>query len=78
MSMLREPNRALWWVVGGTAVFLGLALFVPAGRAVFSFAELDAGDLGLSLLAGLACLAWFELLKRSRWWRFRIHGGRAR
>jgi Ca2+-transporting ATPase len=78
MSMLREPNRALWWVVGGTAVFLGLALFTPAGRAVFSFAALDAGDLGLSLLAGLACLAWFELLKRSRWWRFRINGGRAR
>ena len=69
LAMLRSGNPALWSVVLGAAAFLAIVLFVAPVRAVFSFAPLHVDDLGLSLLAGLACLAWFELLKSTSWWR---------
>jgi len=65
LAMLREPNRALWWILGGTAACLSLVLTVPTLRRLFSFAPLQARDAGLILLAGIACLVWFELLKRT-------------
>ncbi len=37
-ATLRSPNPALWWVVGGTLLVLGLVLFVPALRELFQFA----------------------------------------
>jgi Ca2+-transporting ATPase len=67
VSMLRVPNTALWWVVGGAAGFLALVLFVPAAQGLFHFAPLRAGDMALSLGAGLVCVMWFELLKLSKW-----------
>jgi Ca2+-transporting ATPase len=51
-------------------------LSVPAVRTLFSFAPLHAQDIGLSLVAGLACLAWFEMLKLTPWWR-RLQAGAA-
>ena len=69
IGMLRIPNTALWWVVAGGATFLGVALFVaPVGR-LFYFAPVHVPDLAISLLAGVACLLWFEALKRSSWWK---------
>jgi len=63
LSMLRAPNSALWWVVGGAGVCLAAILSVPALQALFSFAPLHAGDLALSVAAGVGCLIWFDLLK---------------
>jgi Ca2+-transporting ATPase len=74
IAMLAEKNVALWWVVAGSALFLALALFVAPVRALFSFAPLHPEDLGLSLLAGLVGLAWFEALKLMPWWR-RLQAG---
>jgi Ca2+-transporting ATPase len=67
-SMLREPNVAVWWVIGGTCGFLALVILVPGVRRVFEFAPLHTADLVLSLLGGIACLVWFDLLKL---WRSR-------
>ena len=67
VSMLRVPNTALWWVAGGAATMLALVLFVPAAQGLFHFAPLRAGDMALSLGAGLICVMWFELLKLSKW-----------
>ncbi len=66
LSMMREPNPALWWVLSGAAVLLGAILTVPALRRLFSFSPLHTDDLALSVLAGVLCLLWFELLKRFR------------
>jgi P-type Ca2+ transporter type 2C len=63
VGMLRVSNSALWWVVGGTAAFLALVLFVPMAQRLFHFASLPARELVLSLGAGVACVMWFELLK---------------
>jgi Ca2+-transporting ATPase len=63
LSTIRTPNAALWWVVAGTVLFLAAVLSVPTLQKLFSFAPLHANDLALSLLAGVACLSWLEVLK---------------
>jgi Ca2+-transporting ATPase len=60
---LRVPNAALWWVVGGAMLFLGLALYVPFLQRIFHFSTLHPNDLGLCLVGGLVSIVWFEMLK---------------
>jgi Ca2+-transporting ATPase len=62
-EMLREPNTALWWVLGGGIVFLGLILYVPVLRHLFSFSLLDTKDLVIALFSGIVSILWFEALK---------------
>ncbi|TNE90833.1 MAG: cation-translocating P-type ATPase [Deltaproteobacteria bacterium] len=64
---LRTPNTAFRWVVSGTLVMLAVVLGVPPVRERFHFAVPHADDLGLALIAGFACLLWFEVVK----WRWR-------
>ncbi|MBS0579602.1 MAG: cation-translocating P-type ATPase [Proteobacteria bacterium] len=64
LEMARTPNPAMWWVLGGAATSLTAILSIPSLRRLFSFAPLYAHDLVISLIAGFACLMWFELLKR--------------
>ena len=68
IGMLREPNAAVWWVIAGACGFLAVVLAVPAVQRLFEFSPLHMVDLGLSLLAGGACLLWFDILKLTRWW----------
>jgi P-type Ca2+ transporter type 2C len=63
ISMIRSPNAALWWVVAGAVLFLGLALGIPLLRGAFRFAALRWIDIGLALLAGVISITWFELFK---------------
>ena len=60
-GMIRVPNPALWWVVAGTGVCLTAILTVPILQRLFAFAPLHAGDLALSLAAGVGCLLWFVI-----------------
>ena len=63
LNTLRSPNKALWWVLGGTVLFLGLVLYVPFLRTLFHFSRLHLTDLILCLSAGLVSIFWFEGLK---------------
>jgi Ca2+-transporting ATPase len=63
LEMIPAPNRALWWVMSSGIVFLGLILYVPLLRHLFSFSFLHANDLLVSLLSGLVSVVWFEGLK---------------
>ncbi|MEO8373013.1 MAG: cation-translocating P-type ATPase, partial [Candidatus Solibacter sp.] len=74
VSMMRVPNAALWWVVGGATTFLALVLFVPMAQRLFHFVPLSAGNIALSAGAGVVCMMWFELLKLSKW-RKAAHAG---
>jgi Ca2+-transporting ATPase len=62
-EMLRSPNRALWWVIGGGVVFLGLILYVPLLRVLFRFSFLHPEDLAITLIAGIFSILWFEGFK---------------
>ena len=66
LSMLRSPNTALWWVVAGAAIVLGLVLYVPPLRKLFHFAPLHLVDLLICLAAGAVSGLWFECLKVMR------------
>jgi P-type Ca2+ transporter type 2C len=62
-STLWTPNTALWWVIGGTTFFLGLALYIPFLRNLFHFSTLHPVDLVLCLAGGFVSILWFESLK---------------
>jgi Ca2+-transporting ATPase len=60
---LRRPNRALWWILGGTLAGVALVLYEPHLRDLFRFAPMSFADLLLCILAALLSLAWFEVYK---------------
>ena len=60
---LRTPNTALWWVIGGASIFLGLVLYVPFLRGLFQFDYVAPLSLLLCLAAGIFSVLWFEVFK---------------
>ena len=62
-ASLRNPNTALWWVLGGTSTCLALVLSWPVTQRLFHFAPLQGGDLLLACTAGIASILWFEVFK---------------
>jgi len=60
LATLARPNPTLWWMTIAAIAALALALYVPPAAAVFRFAPLGAGDLGLALAAGIAGILWIE------------------
>ncbi|GAK50063.1 cation transport ATPase [Candidatus Moduliflexus flocculans] len=60
---LRTPNKALWWVIGGTAFFLAIVLYHPFFQALFQFDMLHPIDLVICVAAGSVSVLWFEALK---------------
>lgn len=66
LSIFRTPNSAMWWVVGGALLFLGIVLYVPFLRDLFRFEKLHLIDLAICLAAGLVSILWFEGLKLVR------------
>ncbi len=63
LATLGRRNAALWWVVGGTILLLGLVLYVPVVRDLFAFSSLSPLQLIICLAAGIISLLWFEVLK---------------
>ncbi len=59
----RTPNAALWWVTGGTVVFLGLVLTIPYLREIFRFSVIHPIDVVICVSAGILSVVWFELFK---------------
>jgi len=62
-AMFREPNAALWWLVGGATMMLGLVLNIPALRSLLHLNALRPIDLGLCVLVGVTSVGWFEFYK---------------
>ena len=63
LTTLGRRNAALWWVVGGTLLLLGLVLSVPLVRDLFAFSLLSPLELLWCLAAGIASLLLFEFVK---------------
>ncbi|MCX5685329.1 MAG: cation-translocating P-type ATPase, partial [Planctomycetota bacterium] len=73
VGTLSRPNKALWWVLGGAAIFLAVALYVPWVSDLFKFEGLHATDVAICLGAGATSILWFEGLKIVK----RYRGGKA-
>lgn len=60
---LRTQNKALWWVLGGVLISVGVVLYVPLLRGLFRFSFLHPIDLVICLTAGVLSILWFEAFK---------------
>ena len=60
---LRKPNRALWVVLGLSALLLLAALYLPWAVEVLRFAPLPAQELAAAFGLGLLSVLWFETIK---------------
>jgi P-type Ca2+ transporter type 2C len=69
LSMFKEPNKALWWVIGGATVFITAVLSIPFLRNMFHFASLHLNDLVICTVAGVGSILWFEIVKLVSAWR---------
>jgi Ca2+-transporting ATPase len=63
IGMLRAKNTALWAVISGSVLFLGLTLSVQPLRDLFHFNILPAPNVALCLAGGVISIAWFEVVK---------------
>ena len=63
-ASFRQPNPALWWVLGITAAILAAILSIAPARVLFGFGPLHADDLALAIAAGAAVLLLLDALKR--------------
>ena len=66
LETLAHPNRALWWIAGGTLAALAVVVYVPAAASLFRFAPPPPAWLAAACLAGFASVAWYDLLKLMR------------
>jgi Ca2+-transporting ATPase len=71
ISSLRRPNKAFWWVMGGTLFFLAAVLAIPSLQEIFQFAPVDSGEVLLAIVAGALSVVWFEIFKKIRRMRSR-------
>jgi Ca2+-transporting ATPase len=62
-ATLRSKNPAVWWVVGGAALFLFFILYIPAIKNMFHFSVLHPKDFLVCLACGLGAVVWFEIFK---------------
>jgi Ca2+-transporting ATPase len=62
-EVLRTPNKAVRWVVGGAILFLILIMNVPFLKELFQFGDLKWGDAIICVIAGLLSITWFESYK---------------
>jgi Ca2+-transporting ATPase len=65
---IRQPNRALWILVGAVCALLATTLFWQPARTLFHFGQLNWNDLAVCGAVGIATLLLLEALK-SRWFR---------
>ncbi len=66
LSSMRNKNTSLYIIVAATLTLLTVVIYVPALRNLFHFGFLNPehpDDILLSVGAGIACIAWFELVK---------------
>ncbi|MDD1669307.1 MAG: cation-translocating P-type ATPase [Methanomicrobiales archaeon] len=61
-----KPNKAFWWVMGGTLFFLAVAIGIPAAREIFQFAPVPPLYLLACVVGGAASVLWFEVYKLAR------------
>jgi Ca2+-transporting ATPase len=66
-QLLRVPNPALWWVLGGACSFLALTQAVPFLRELMRFAVLPFWEYAMLPATGAVILAFAEFAKPKYW-----------
>lgn len=66
MDIIKRPNPAFWWVVGGTISGISIVFLVPFFRDIFHFGVLRPVDYAWAVAVGVMSLLWFEGMKLFR------------
>jgi Ca2+-transporting ATPase len=66
LELLRRPNAALWLIVAGTLAALATVIHLTAAAEIFRFASPTPGQTALAAIAGLASVAWYDVVKVRR------------
>ncbi len=62
-AAFRQPNPALWWVLGLTSAILAVILSIAPARELFGFGPLHGDDVAVALLAGIVALFLLDAMK---------------
>jgi Ca2+-transporting ATPase len=62
-KIIATPNKAVIWVVSGAVFFLILILYVPFFLDLFQFRKITFLNTGISIVAGISTIIWFEIYK---------------
>jgi len=62
-KILKQPNPAMWLVLGGVSASIVAVLSVPFLRNLFRFSVVRPLDLAIAVGAGILSVMWFELVK---------------
>lgn len=60
ITIIRTPNPAVLWVIGGALCFIGIILQVPFLLRLFQFSPPAVWEMLLAALAGASSVFWFE------------------
>ena len=63
VKTVNSKNKALWYVMAGALLSLGLILLVPLLRDLFHFSPVSLTDFLIAALIGVICVSWFKLFK---------------
>lgn len=63
ISSMMVFNKSLVWVIVSVTVCLGLVLYLPILRHLFSFEKISLINIFISIIGGLISIAWFEVVK---------------
>lgn len=63
IQSLRIRNTALWWVMGGTLLTLGLSIYLPLLQVLFHFETPSDQGLLMAILGAPLSVVWFEIYK---------------
>jgi Ca2+-transporting ATPase len=63
IATLRTPNKAVWWIVIGTLIFLGASVFVPALAQLFRFQVVQPLMILLASAVAIVGIMVSELVK---------------
>ena len=62
-QLIKVPNKAMWWVMGGALTLLVLTLTLPFLRTLLNFAILPLWEYGMLAVTGLVIILIAELAK---------------
>lgn len=63
-SIIKVPNRAMWWVLIGASSFLFIALKISFFQKLFQFTDISFQQIVISMLVGALSISWFEIYKQ--------------
>jgi P-type Ca2+ transporter type 2C len=63
ITSLLSENKALWWILGSAVILLGLVIYIPPIRSLFSFGPMQLTDLAICFGIGITSLIGCEVIK---------------